>query len=116
MLLGLAYAAVGLTLGVWLRSATAGIGAVLLWAVVVEPSIEYFAVQLHGVILRLYDILPDAATNTVINLEGNPSLARYGSIFPSAQVAPALAFLTLSLYAAAFLAIPALITRRRDIS
>lgn len=116
LVLGLAYAAVGLTLGVWLRSATAGIGAVLLWAVVIQPSIEYFAAQLHGAILHLYDILPDAATNTVINLEGNPNLALYGSNFPSAQVAPALAFLTLGLYAAAFLIIPALITRRRDIA
>lgn len=115
LLLGLAYAAVGLTLGVWLRSATAGIGAVLLWAVVVQPSIEYFAAQLHGVVLHLYDILPDAATNTVINLEGNPNLALYGSNFSSAQVAPALAFLTLGLYAGAFLAIPAIITKRRDI-
>jgi ABC-2 type transport system permease protein len=115
LVLGLAYAAVGLTLGVWLRSATAAIGAVLLWAVVVQPSIEYFAAQLHGVFLHLYDILPNAATNTVINLEGNPNLALSGSNFPSAQVAPALAFLTLGLYAAAFLSIPALITRRRDI-
>jgi hypothetical protein len=38
-----------------------------------------------------------------------------GENFPIAQVAPALAFLTLALYAAVFLAIPALITRQRDI-
>ena len=63
--LGLAYAAVGLTLGIWLRSATAGIGAVLLWAVVVQPSLEFFAPQLGGVMLQLYEILPNAATNTV---------------------------------------------------
>lgn len=115
LMMGLAYAAVGLTLGIWLRSATAGIGAALLWAVVVQPSIEYFAVQLHGVILRLYEIFPDAATNTVINLEGNPNLALYGSNLSEAQIAPVLAFLTLGLYVAAFLTIPALITRRRDI-
>ena len=113
--LGLAYAAVGLTLGIWLRSAAAGIGAVLLWAVVVQPSLEFFAPQLRGVMLNLYEILPNAATNTVINLDGNPNLALYGENFPIAQVAPALAFLTLALYAAVFLAIPALITRRRDI-
>jgi hypothetical protein len=113
--LGLAYAAVGLALGIGLRSATAGIGAVLLWAVIVQPSLEYFAAQLHGIMLHLYEILPSAATNTVVNLEGNPNLALYGSSFPSAQVAPVFAFLTLGLYAAAFLAIPALITRRRDI-
>jgi len=115
LILSLAYAAVGLALGIALRSATAGIGAVLLWAVIVQPSLEYFAAQLHGIMLHLYEILPNAATNTVINLEGNPDLALYGSNFPSAQVAPVLAFLTLGLYAAAFLALPALITRRRDI-
>jgi hypothetical protein len=65
--------------------------------------------------LQLYEVLPNAATNTVINLDGNPNLALYGENFPIAQVAPALAFLTLGLYAAVFLAIPALITRRRDV-
>ena len=74
-MLGLAYAAVGLALGVWLRSAGAAIGAVLLWAVVAEPSIEYIANQLHGVILRIYQILPDAGTNTLVNLDGNFNVA-----------------------------------------
>ena len=109
----LAYAAVGLTLGVWLRSATAGVAAVLLWAVVIQPSIEGFATLLHGAVLRVYDILPDAATNTVVNLAGSPNL--YGTSYSGAQIAPALAFLTFGLYAAAFVTIPALITRRRDI-
>ena len=116
LVLALAYAAVGLALGIGLRSATAGIGAVLLWAVIVQPSLEYFAAQLHGIMLRLYEVLPNAATNTVVSLEGNPNLALYGENFPTAQVAPVVAFLTLGLYAAAFLALPALITRRRDIA
>jgi ABC-2 type transport system permease protein len=111
--LSVAYAAAGLTLGVWLRSASAAIGAVLVWAVVAEPSIEYISLQLHGVLLRIYDILPDAGTNTLVNLDGSTTVA-YGS-YQVAQVAPALAFLTLGLYAVAFLAIPALITRRRDV-
>jgi hypothetical protein len=111
--LSVAYAAAGLTLGVWLRSASAAIGAVLVWAVVAEPSIEYISLQLHGVLLRIYDILPDAGTNTLVNLDGTTSVA-YGT-YQVAQVAPALAFLTLGLYAVTFLAIPALITRRRDV-
>jgi len=115
LVLSLAYAAVGLTLGIWLRSATAGIGAALVWAVIVQPSIEYFAVQLHGVGLHVYDLLPSAATNAVINLDGNPDLALYGSNYPTAEVAPVLAFLTLALYASVFAVVPALITRRRDI-
>ena len=113
LIMCLAYAAVGLTLGIWLRSATAGVAAVLLWAVVIQPSIEGFAPLLHGAVLRLYEILPDAATNTVVNLAGSPNL--YGTSYSVAQIAPALAFLTFGLYAAAFLTVPALITRRRDI-
>jgi ABC-2 type transport system permease protein len=115
LILSLAYAAVGLTLGIWLRSATAGIGAVLVWAVIVQPSVEYFAAQLHGVGLYLYELLPSAATNAVINLDGSPDLYLYGSNFPTAAVAPVLAFLTLALYAVVFAAVPAVITRRRDI-
>jgi ABC-2 type transport system permease protein len=114
--MGMAYAAGGLALGVWLRSAAAGIGAVLLLAVVAQPSLEYFSTQLHGVVLHLYDVLPDAATNTLANLEGNPTAAIYGSAVPYSRITPGLAFLTLGLYAAVFLAIPALITRRRDIA
>jgi hypothetical protein len=116
LVLSLAYAAVGWTLGIWLRSASAAIGAVLLWVVVVQPSIEVIANQLHGVFLKIYEILPDAGTNTLVNLYGNPQLALDGTTYPEALIAPALAFLTLGLYAAAFLAIPALITRRRDVS
>jgi hypothetical protein len=114
--MGIAYAAGGLALGVWLRSATAAIGAVLLLAVVIQPSLEFFSTQLHGVALHLYDVLPDAATDTLANLEGNPTAAIYGSPTLYSQIAPGLAFLTLVLYAAALLAIPALITRRRDIT
>jgi hypothetical protein len=115
LVLGLAYMAIGLTLGVWLRSAGAAIGAVLLWAVVAEPSIEYFAGQLHGIIVKVYQLLPDASTNALINLDGTPSYY-FGASQPEGHVGPALAFLILGLYAAVFLAIPALVTRRRDIA
>jgi ABC-2 type transport system permease protein len=115
LVLGLAYTAIGLTLGVWLRSAGSAIGAVLLWAVVAEPSIEYFAGQLHGIIVKLYQLLPDASTNALVNLDGTPSYY-YGASQPSGHVTPALAFGILGLYAAVFLAIPALVTRRRDIA
>jgi ABC-2 type transport system permease protein len=116
LVLSLAYTAVGWTLGIWLRSASAAIGAVLLWAVVAQPSIEIIATQLHGVFLKIYEILPDAGTNTLVNLYGNPELALDGTTYPEALIAPALAFLTLGLYAVVFLAIPAVLTRRRDVS
>ncbi|MDQ2812632.1 MAG: hypothetical protein M3Z75_12395 [Actinomycetota bacterium] len=81
-----------------------------------EPSVEYIATQLHGVSLRIYEGLPDAGTSTLANLDGNFTAAFGGPPLQEAQVAPALAFLALGLDAAAFLAIPALITRRRDIT
>ena len=101
--------------GVWLRSAGAAIGAVLLWAVVLEPSIEFFGGQLHGFIVRVYQALPDASTNALVNLDGTPSYY-YGAGQPVGHVATALAFAILGLYAAVFLTVPALITRRRDLT
>lgn len=115
LVLGLAYATAGLTLGVWLRSAGAAMGAVLLWAVMVVPSLDSVAAQLHGVILRIYEVLPDAGTNTLVNLDGNFNVALGGSPLQQAQVAPALAFLTLGLYIAVFLTVPAVLTARRNI-
>jgi hypothetical protein len=96
------------------RSAGAGIGAVLLWAVVVEPTIEYLTTQFHGVVLRIYDALPDASTNALVNLYNHTGLLSGGPVRES-RVAPATAFLTLGLYAVVFLTIPAILTWRRDI-
>lgn len=114
ILLSLAYGAVGLTCGVLFRSAGAGIGAVLLWAVVIEPTIEYLTTQFHGVVLRIYDALPDASTNALVNLYNHTGLL-FGAPVQESQVAPATAFLTLGLYAVVFLTIPAILTWRRDI-
>ena len=59
VVLSLAFGAIGLTLGVVLRSAGAAIGAVLLWTVVAEPTIQYLDTQFRGVVLRLYEVLPE---------------------------------------------------------
>lgn len=115
LVLSLAYAAAGLALGIWLRSANAAIGAVLAWAVVVQPSIEHIAPELHGIVLRIYDFLPDASTNTLVNLFGNPNVALGGPPLQEARIVPLLAFLTLGLYAAGCLSVSALLTMRRDI-
>jgi hypothetical protein len=84
---------------------------VLLWAVVVEPTIEYLTTQFHGVVLRIYDALPDASTNALVNLYDHGGLL-FGAPVQESQVAPATAFLTLGLYAVVFLTIPATATRR----
>jgi hypothetical protein len=63
----------------------------------------------------VYDVLPDAATNTVTLLFGQVSY--YGG--PPAtfgEVAPLLAFAILACYAVGCFALPVIMTRRRDIS
>ena len=68
LVLALACTAIGLALGTVLRSATKAAGAVLLWAVVIVPNLDNVGTQLHGAPLRLYEVLPDASINAVVNL------------------------------------------------
>lgn len=114
VLVSLAYGAIGVTFGVLSRSAAAGIGAVLIWAVVVDPTLQYISTQLHGVLLRLYQLLPDASTNTLLDLPNHTGFL-LGEPLDQMRIAPATAFVTLSLYAVACLTVPALVTWRRDI-
>jgi ABC-2 type transport system permease protein len=115
IILSLAFGAIGLTLGVVLRSAGAAIGAVLLWEIVAEPAIQYLNTQFHGLVLRLYEILPDASVNTVVRLFSHSDLTIYGAPIIEPQVSPVLAILILCLYAVVFATIPAVITWRRDV-
>jgi ABC-2 type transport system permease protein len=115
----LASTAIGLALGTILRSATKAAGVVLLWAVIIEPQLISVSTQLHGAWLRLYELLPDVSINTLVNLYNTTAAPVPGtSLGPpfGVQVTPALAFVTLGLYAAVSLAIAALITTRRDIT
>jgi ABC-2 type transport system permease protein len=121
LVLALACTAIGLALGTVLRSATKAAGAVLLWAVVIVPNLDNVGTQLHGVPLRLYEVLPDASMNAVVNLYNTTVTPVPGTqILPpswdGAQVAPALAFAVLALYVLVFLAVPAVITARRSIT
>lgn len=115
----LACTAIGLALGTILRSATKAAGVVLLWAVIVQPQLNNVSTQLHGTWLRIYEILPSAGINTLVNLYNTtPAYVPGTSLGPpfGAQVSPAIAFLTLGLYAAVSLAVAALVTSRRDIT
>jgi hypothetical protein len=115
----LACTAIGLALGTILRSATKAAGVVLLWAVIIQPQLNNVSTQLHGTWLRIYEILPSAGINTLVNLYNTttnyvPGTSQ-GPPF-GGQVSTAIAFLTLGLYAAVSLAVAALITSRRDIT
>jgi ABC-2 type transport system permease protein len=115
----LACTAIGLALGTVLRSATKAAGVVLLWAVIVQPQLNNLSTQLHGTWLRIYEILPSAGLNTLVNLYNTTTAYVPGtSLGPpfGVQVSPAIAFLTLGLYIVVPLAIAAVITSRRDIT
>jgi hypothetical protein len=115
----LACTAIGLALGTILRSATKAAGVVLLWAVIIQPQLADVSTQLHGTWLGIYEILPSAGINTLVNLYNDTTTSVPGtSLGPpfGAQVSPAIAFMTMGLYAAVSLAAAALITSRRDIT
>jgi ABC-2 type transport system permease protein len=121
LVLALACTAIGLALGTVLRSATKAVGAVLLWAVVIVPNLDNVGTQFHGALLKLYEVLPDASMNAVVNLYNTTVTPVPGTqILPPSwdgvQVAPALAFAVLALYVLVFLAVPAVITARRSIT
>ena len=115
----LASTAIGLALGTILRSAAKAAGVVLLWAVIIEPQLISVSTQLHGAWLRLYELLPDASINTLTNLYNTTAAPVPGTSLGApfgAQASPALAFVTVGLYAAMSLVIAALITSGRDIA
>jgi hypothetical protein len=115
----LAYTAIGLALGTVLRSAIKAPGVVLLWAALIQPNLDQLSIQLHGTLLRPYVILPDASANTLVNLDNTSTTFAPGAgLEPAAgaQVAPVLAAVILCLYLTVFLAVPAVLTRRRSIS
>ena len=115
----LACTAIGLALGTILRSATKAAGVVLLWAVIVQPQLNNVSTQLHGTLLRIYEILPSAGINTLVNLYNTtPAYVPGTSLGPpfGVQVSPAIAVMTLGLYGAVSLAAAALVTSRRDIT
>lgn len=118
LLVALACTAIGLALGSILRSATKAAALVLLWSVLVMPNLDYIAGEVHGVLLHLYELLPDAAINTVANLYNPNTVQMEGTVVPPSGVllTPALAFATLALYLVASLAVAAVITARRSIT
>jgi len=112
VVVSLAWGAAGWTAGTLLKSATGAFAAILLWTTVVQLQLDQFAMELSGPLRAIYDVLPDASTNTVTNLFGaaNP---QYAPTF--AEVAPLLAFAVLALYALACFVLPVVVTRRRDL-
>jgi len=108
-----AWAAAGWTAGTVFRNATAAFAVILLWATVVQLQLDQFGGEIGGPLRAVYDLLPDAATNTLTNLYGIAN-SQVTPVF--GLVEPALAVLTLAAYAVACLVLPVLVTRRRDLA
>ena len=112
VVVSLAWGAAGWTAGTLLKSAAGAFAVILLWTTVVQLQLDQFATELSGPLRTIYDVLPDASTNTVTNLFGvaNPE---YAATF--GEVAPLLAFAILALYALACFVLPVVVTRRSDL-
>lgn len=113
VVVSLAWGAAGWTAGTVLKSAAGAFAAMLLWTTIVQVQLDYYATLMPGAARAVYDLLPDAATNTVALLFGQVNYG--GPTGGFGEVAPGLAFAILAAYALACFALPVLVTRRRDI-
>jgi ABC-2 type transport system permease protein len=113
LLVAATWAAVGWTAGTLLRSATAAFAVIVLWATIVQLQLDQFATELVNPLRAVYDLLPDAATNTLTGLFGFPAFEGAPSF---GKVAPLLAFLTLTAYSLTCLTVPVALTLHRDVT
>jgi ABC-2 type transport system permease protein len=112
VLVSLAWGALGWTVGTVLNSAAAAFAGLLLWTVIIQGQLDYYATLMPREARVVYDLLPDAATNTLTLVDGQIS---YNGLQSFGQVAPLLAAATLSAYALACFTLPVVLTRRRDV-
>jgi ABC-type transport system involved in multi-copper enzyme maturation permease subunit len=113
VLVSLAWGAVGWTAGTAAKTAAGAFAVMLLWTTILQGQLDYYATLMPKAARVVYDVLPDAATNTVALLYGQVDYAGPG--FDIGEVAAWLAFITLATYALACFTIPVIVTRRRDI-
>ena len=111
--MSLTWGAVGWAAGTVLRSAVGAFAVILLWTTVVQAQLDYYATLMPRAARAVYDVLPDAATNTVALLFGQVNYG--GPMGGFGEVTPPLAFAILAAYALACFALPVILTRRRDI-
>jgi len=112
VLVSLAWGAAGWTAGTVLNSAAAAFAAILLWTTIVQGQLNYYATLMPKAVRAVYDLLPDAATNTLALIDGQIS---WNGLYSLGQVTPLLAVVTLAAYALAFFSLPVILTRRREI-
>jgi ABC-2 type transport system permease protein len=110
LLVAFAWGALGMLLGVLFRNATGPAAVFLLWTVFLQVQLDQVATTITGPLRTLYNLLPDAGTNTLTGL--------FGSTTPYiiATVAPTFAIAILAVYVLAGFGVPVLLTRQRDIT
>ena len=113
LLVGLAYTALGIALGTLCRSAAAGVVAALAWYLVVEQFGYNLSLDVGGWLERVYDAFPAASDVTLVSMFGSPGGGIDSSTYQ--PVPPWAAAAVLSGYALVFLAVTAVVVRRRDI-
>jgi len=79
----------------------------------VHGALDYYATLMPKAARAIYDVLPDAATNTATLLFGQVNYDYGGVSF--GEITPGLAFAVLGAYAVACFTLPVILTRRRDI-
>jgi ABC-type transport system involved in multi-copper enzyme maturation permease subunit len=112
VVVSLAWGAVGWTAGTLLKSAAGAFAVIMLWTTIVQLQLDQAATEVSGPLRVIYDLLPDASTDTVTNLFG---AANQGYAPSFAEVAPLAAFAILALYALGCFVLPVVMTRRRDL-
>jgi len=112
--IGVAWTAVGWTVATALRSATAAFALILVWSTIVQFQLDSFSTELSGPIRTLYELLPDASSDTISNLFGQVTV--YGPVFEFAKLAPVLAVAVLVAYAAGGFTLPVFLTSRRNLT
>jgi len=112
--IGVAWTAVGWTLATVLRSATGAFAVLLVWSTIAQFELDSFSTELTGALRVLYELLPDASSNTISNLFGQVTV--YGPVFEYARLAPVLAVGVLVAYAAGGFTLPVFLTSRRTLA
>jgi ABC-2 type transport system permease protein len=113
LLVGLAWSAAGWALATVSKSATGALAAIFVWSTVAQANLDQLMSQVHGPVRALFDFLPDAATDTLIQLYGKVNNGYTGSF---AELALPLSLGILGAYLVVAPLLPIGLARRRDVA
>jgi ABC-type transport system involved in multi-copper enzyme maturation permease subunit len=112
-LVGLAWGAAGWAVATVLRSTTAAFAAILLFSTLVEAQLDQLSTELTGAMRTLYELLPDASSNTLSFMYGQVD---YGYQIGFVGLTPALAIAVLVAYTIAAFVLSLLLAVRRNLA